>query len=169
VSDNAPPGTAPTIVEVNDAALAKASAYIEEEEGATSRYRGWLGGFTATMLVAMSLFHLFAAVDIVTAQVLRPVHVGFVLVLVFLLFPISRRFRNRLMWWDIVGALLGVATIAYLLAGGDAFWDRNTVPSPMTHTSRGSSWISAPTRPLMTCVAASSVEWPSAFPFTRNA
>lgn len=130
MSDNAPPGPAPTIVAIDGAALARASAYIEEEEGATSRYRGWLGGVTATLLVAMSLFHLFAAVDIVTAQVLRPIHVGFVLVLVFLLFPIARRFRNRLMWWDIVGALLGVATIAYLLAGGDAFWDRNTTPSP---------------------------------------
>ena len=37
----------------------------------------------------MSLFHLYAAVDIVPAQVLRPVHVGFVLLLVFLLFPIA--------------------------------------------------------------------------------
>ena len=127
---NAAPPPAPAVIEIDDARLAKASEYIEEEEGATSRYRGWLGGFTATLLVVMSLFHLYAAVDIVTAQVLRPVHVGFMLVLVFLLFPISKRFRNRLMWWDIVGALLGVATIAYLLAGGDAFWDRNTIPSP---------------------------------------
>jgi TRAP-type uncharacterized transport system fused permease subunit len=77
----------------------------------------------------MSLFHLYAAVDIVPAQVLRPVHVGFTLLLVFLLFPIAARYRNRLMWWDIVCALLGVATIAYLLAGGDDIWDRNTLPS----------------------------------------
>ena len=76
----------------------------------------------------MSLFHLYAAVDIVPAQVLRPVHVGWMLLLVFLLFPIAPRFRNRLMWWDVVGAALGVATIAYLLAGGDDFWDRNTLP-----------------------------------------
>jgi len=127
---NAAPPPAPGVIRIDDARLAKASEYIEEEEGATSRYRGWLGGFAATLLVVMSVFHLFAAVDIVIAQVLRPVHVGFMLVLVFLLFPIARRFRNRLMWWDIVGALLGVATVAYLLAGGDAFWDRNTVPSP---------------------------------------
>ena len=37
----------------------------------------------------MSLFHLYAAVDIVPAQVLRPVHVGWMLLLVFLLFPIA--------------------------------------------------------------------------------
>ena len=120
----------PAVVAIDDAQLAKAAAFIEEEEGATSRHRGWLGHVTATLLVAMSLFHLYAAVDIVPAQILRPVHVGFTLLLVFLLFPIAKRFRNRLMWWDVVCALLGVATIGYLLAGGDEFWDRNTVPNP---------------------------------------
>ena len=119
----------PIVVEIDDARLKKAEEFIEEEEGATSRFRGWLNYLTTTLLIAMSLFHLYAAVDIVTAQVLRPVHVGFMLLLVFLLFPIAKRFRNRLMWWDVIGAVLGVATIVYLLAGGDDFWDRNTVPS----------------------------------------
>ena len=119
----------PAVVAIDDARLSKAAEYIEEEEGATSRHRGLLGQVTATLLVVMSLFHLYAAVDIVPAQVLRPVHVGFTLLLVFLLFPIAKRYRNRLMWWDIVCALLGVATIAYILVGGDDFWDRNTVPN----------------------------------------
>src|SRR5689334_16157055 len=118
----------PAVVPIDDDRLAKAESYIEEEEGATSRHRGWLGIVTGALLVAMSIFHLYAAVDIVPAQVLRPVHVGFTLLLVFLLFPIIARYRNRLMWWDVVCALLGVATIAYLLAGGDDFWDRNTLP-----------------------------------------
>ena len=76
----------------------------------------------------MSLFHLYAAVDIVPAQVLRPVHVGWVLLLVYLLFPVASRYRNRLMWWDVVLAVASVATIVYLLQGGDDFWDRNTLP-----------------------------------------
>ena len=122
-------GDAPITVVIDDERLKKAEEFIEEEEGATSRYRGWLGHLAAGLLIAMSLFHLYAAVDIVTAQVLRPVHVGFMLLLVFILFPIARRFRNRLMWWDVLGAALGVATIAYLLVGGDEFWDRNTLPS----------------------------------------
>ena len=127
-----PQGMGETIaVVIDDERLKKAEQFIEEEEGATSRYKGWLGRLTTALLIAMSLFHLYAAVDIVTAQVLRPVHVGFVLLLVFLLFPIAKRFRNRLMWWDVIGAVLGVATIAYLLAGGDEFWDRNTLPSTM--------------------------------------
>ena len=114
---------------VTDAQLKRAEAYIEEEEGAVSRYRGWLGHLTTILLVVMSLFHLWAAVDIVPAQVLRPVHVGFVLLLVFLLFPIAPRYRNRLMWWDVVCAALGVATIVYLLTGGDDFWDRSVTPN----------------------------------------
>jgi TRAP transporter 4TM/12TM fusion protein len=34
------------------------------------------------------------------------------------------------MWWDVVGALLGLATIAYLLTGGDDVWDRSVTPTP---------------------------------------
>ena len=113
---------------VTDEAFKKAEEFIEEEEGAVSRFRGWLAGVTTTLLVAMSLFHMYAAVEIVPAQVLRPVFVGFVLLLVFLLFPIAARFRDRLMWWDVACAALGVSTIVYLLAGGDDIWDRNVVP-----------------------------------------
>ncbi|HEY2968136.1 MAG TPA: TRAP transporter fused permease subunit [Casimicrobiaceae bacterium] len=116
---------------VTDERLKKAEEFIEEEEGAVSRFKGWLDRATTALLVVMSLFHLYAAVEIVPAQVLRPVHVGFVLLLVYLLFPIARRYRNRLMWWDIACALLGVASIVYLLAGGDDIWDRNVVPTTL--------------------------------------
>jgi len=126
MSTPGPPLAAPA--EVSAEQLERAAAYIEEEEGAVSRFRGVLAHVTAALLVAMSLFHLYAAVWIVPAQVLRPVHVGFVLLLVFLLFPIAPRYRNRLMWWDVACAALGVATIVYLLAGGDDFWDRNSTP-----------------------------------------
>ena len=124
INDRAAPDVA-----VSEERLKAAEAFIEQDEGATSRYRGALAYFTTALLVVMSLYHLYAAVDIVPAQVLRPVHVGFVLVLVFLLFPITKRYRNRLMWWDVVGALVGFATIAYLIAGGDDFWDNNVTPS----------------------------------------
>ena len=41
---------------VTDEAFKKAEEFIEEEEGAVSRFRGWLGHVTTTLLVVMSLF-----------------------------------------------------------------------------------------------------------------
>ena len=42
-------------------------AYIEEEEGAQNRYRGVLAVIMTAAAVIMSLFHLYAAVEIVPA------------------------------------------------------------------------------------------------------
>lgn len=113
---------------VSDQQRKAAEQFIEEEEGATSHFGGGLALLVTVLLVVMSLFHLYAAASIVPTQVLRPVHVGFVLLLIFLTFPAARRLRDRLMWYDVLLGLLGVATIAYLLLGGDEFWDRSTWP-----------------------------------------
>src|SRR5213596_2657246 len=109
-------------------ALKKAEQFIEAEEGASNKLRGALGVFVSATAVVMSLFHLYSAYAIVPTQVLRPVHVGFVLFLSYLLFPASKRYRHRTMWWDWVAAFAAVAVIAYILQGGDDVWDRNTSP-----------------------------------------
>ncbi|SNT08782.1 TRAP transporter, 4TM/12TM fusion protein [Noviherbaspirillum humi] len=113
---------------ISDEAMRKVEQYIEEEEGAANRMRGWLGGFLTLVAVVMSLFHLYAAYAIVPTQVLREVHVAFVLFLSFLMFPIAKRFRHRIMWWDWLAAALSVAIVVYAVMGGDDFTDRNTVP-----------------------------------------
>jgi len=109
-------------------ALKKAEEFIEQEEGAASRYRGWFAWLVTALAVTMTLFHLYAAYDIVSAQVLRPIHVGFVLVLTFLLFPVAPRFRHRFMPWDMVTVIASIAVIWYLIAGGDDLTDRYTAP-----------------------------------------
>jgi TRAP transporter 4TM/12TM fusion protein len=114
---------------ISDEALRKAEEFIEEEEGAANRLTGWLGGFVKLVAVVMSVFHLYTAYAIVGTQTLRPVHVGFVLFLTFLMFPVSRRLRHRIMWWDWIAALLAVAVVCYLIMGGDDFTDRNTMPN----------------------------------------
>ena len=114
---------------VSDEALRKAELYVEEEEGAANRIKGWLGVFLTVVAVAMSLFHLYTAYAIVPTQTLRPVHVAFVLFLTFLMFPIAARFRHRIMWWDWLAALLAIAVVVYLILGGDDFTDRNTSPN----------------------------------------
>ncbi len=103
-------------------------AFIEEEEGAQNRYRGALAVIMTVLAVVMSVVHLYAAVEIVPAYILRPLHVGFALALVFVLFPMAQRFRHRLMWWDVILALASIAVVAYILYHGDTLGDRATVP-----------------------------------------
>jgi TRAP transporter 4TM/12TM fusion protein len=118
-------------VVVGEQALRRAEAYVEAEEGAANRLTGSLGATVSALAVAMSLVHLYAAYSIVPTQTLRPVHVAFVLVLSFLVFPASRRLRDRVMWWDWLGAAAAVLVVAYMLWGGDDFTDRNTMPGTM--------------------------------------
>jgi TRAP transporter 4TM/12TM fusion protein len=114
---------------ISDEALRKAEQYIEEEEGAANRLAGWLASFVKLTAVVMAVFHLYTAYAIVPTQTLRPVHVGFVLFLVFMLFPVGKRFRHRIMWWDWIAALLSIAAVLYAILGGDDFTDRNTTPA----------------------------------------
>ncbi len=117
-------------VAVSDEALQRAEQYVEEEEGAANKLKGWLGGFVRLVAFAMAAFHLYSAYAIVPTQVLRPVHVAFVLFLCFLVFPVAKRFRHRVMWWDWLAAALAVAVVVYAILGGDDFTDRNTSPNP---------------------------------------
>lgn len=117
--------------EIDDLTQAQLDSFIKQEEGDANDYRGWIGIFITLVAVGMSLFHLYAAYSIVPTQVLRTVHVGIVLFLVYLSFPIAARFKNRLMWWDILMAIASVGVVYYILTGGDDFMDRNTSPDPL--------------------------------------
>ncbi|HYL23043.1 MAG TPA: TRAP transporter fused permease subunit [Burkholderiales bacterium] len=114
---------------ISEEALKRAEELIEEEEGVQNRFTGAMAAFITAVAVVMSLFHLYASYAIVRTEVLRATHVAFVLFLSFLIFPIARRFRHRVMPWDWVMALLGVAVCAYLISQGDDFFDRSIVPN----------------------------------------
>ncbi|HKC42331.1 MAG TPA: TRAP transporter fused permease subunit [Burkholderiales bacterium] len=114
---------------VEAASVKRAEEFIEQEEGAQHRFKGAWGTFLFLVAIAMSLYHLYAAYGIVTTTTLRYVHVGFVLFLVFLLFPAVPRLRNRFSWLDAACAVVGVATVVYALVGGDDFLDRSTAPN----------------------------------------
>jgi TRAP transporter 4TM/12TM fusion protein len=117
--------------DIEAAALQKAEEYIEQEEGAANKLKGWLAAFVTLTAIVMSVFHLYTAYAIVPTQTLRPVHVSFVLFLVFLVFPVAARYRHRVMWWDWLAGLLAIAVVVYALQGGDDFTDRNTSPLPV--------------------------------------
>ena len=114
---------------VDEEALRKAEEFIEQEEGAARHFTGWTDRAITTIAVAMSLFHLYAAQAIIPAQILRAIHVAFVLFLCFLLFPAAKRFRDRVQWVDLVLSVLGVAVIVYLLVDFDAFIERAVTPT----------------------------------------
>lgn len=114
---------------ISTEALSRAEAYVQQEEGAGNRLIGLPAIIVTGIAVAMTLFHLYAAYDIVPTQELRYIHVVFVLLLSFLLFPFAGRFRNRIHWFDVIPALAGIVIIIYALWGGDDFLDRTTVPN----------------------------------------
>ena len=119
----------PEDVVVDDEARRKAEEFVEQEEGAVRRFTGKPEILVAVVAIAMSLYHLYAAHAIIPAHILRATHLGFVLFLLYLLFPAIRSQRDRIRWHDVVLALLGVATIAYLLLDFDDFIERAVEPT----------------------------------------
>src|SRR6187551_228456 len=125
---------------VSEDRLRQAEAYVEAEDGVVNRVIGWAGTLVTSIAVTMSLFHLYAAIagawpftdfPIITTQPLRYAHVAFVLMLCFLLFPMSARFRNRIRWWDVAAGITGAAILIYAIEGGEEFTDRATMPTPL--------------------------------------
>jgi len=116
-------------VVITEEALKEAEKYIEEEEGPSRRLTGRMDTFITIVAVAMSLIHLYAAIGIIMTQVLRGIHVMFVLFLSFLVFPSFKRFKNRIIWYDFVLALLGIAVIVYMLADFEEFIYRVVTPT----------------------------------------
>jgi TRAP transporter 4TM/12TM fusion protein len=124
-------GPAATDPAISQEGLRKAEEYVQQEEGAGRRLAGWAGIGVTAIAVAMSLFHLYAAYDIIPTQPLRYTHVAFVLVLTFLLFPLAARFRSRISILDLVLAALAVGILVYAIVGGEEFTDRATLPDRM--------------------------------------
>ncbi len=119
----------PQDVVVDEEARRKAEEFIEQEEGAVRRLTGKVEVLVAVVAIGMSLYHLYAAYAIIPAHILRATHLGFVLFLLYLLFPAVRSQRDHIRWHDVVLALLGVASIAYLLIDFDEFIERAVEPT----------------------------------------
>jgi TRAP transporter 4TM/12TM fusion protein len=104
---------------------------IEAEEGVMNRFGGVMAVVAVGVALVMSLFHLYAAWSIVPTTVLRFAHVGFTMVLGFMLFPVARRFRDRFPPWDWALVAAALYVVWYLIAGGDDLQDRIIFPEPM--------------------------------------
>lgn len=115
---------------ITEEQLKKAEAYVEEEEGPSRRLMGRMGIFITAVAVIMSVVHLYAAAGIIMTQILRGIHVMFVLFLTFLVFPSLNRFRNQILWYDYLLSALGVATIVYTFLDFEEFIYRSVTPTP---------------------------------------
>ncbi len=126
-----------TEVELDAATQAKITELIEEDEGATNKLGGWVGKALMWAAILTSLFHLYCAASgsppfgwapIVPTYILRPMHVGLVMALVFLMFPMAKSLRNRITWFDWLAAILSLGVVAYIIWQGDEFGERAILP-----------------------------------------
>ncbi len=113
---------------------------IEEEEGATNRFGGVLAAGITAFAVFVSVFHLYAAVagsppftntPIIATYLLRPLHVGMVLALIYMLFPMAPGLRSRINPLDWICAALSLLVIGYIVYQGPEFGDRAIDPDPL--------------------------------------
>ena len=125
---------------LDEARRRRVEELIEEEEGATNRLSGWLGRFVLWFAAGVSILHLYAAAagappfygtPIIPTYTLRPLHVGLVLALIYMLFPMLRAWRNRVTPLDWLCAAASLTIVAYINYQGPEFGDRAIDPDPL--------------------------------------
>ena len=113
--------------------LPKSAAEVEELvetfEGKTRHPTGLLGRAITTALVVMSLYHLWATTANVVTQIHRTIHLLFVLVLTFLVYPGWKGAARRIHPTDVVLSLASAAALGYVFVDFEGFIYRAVVPN----------------------------------------
>ncbi len=106
---------------------------IEEFEGEspTRKLEGAWRLITGVLAAALSLYALYWTQYSITTHVYRASFLLVVLVLTFVLYPGSRRARQRVPLYDILLALAAAGTLFYLLLIYESALQRITRPTPM--------------------------------------
>lgn len=88
-----------------------------DKEAVYRTFKGWFETFIRCLCVLFSAFHLYtAAMGAFPPQIQRSVHLGFVLTLVYLLYPArSDGDRTRLPWYDALLAVTGAFVCFYIV------------------------------------------------------
>lgn len=88
-----------------------------DKEATFRTFKGWLNIFIKILCILFSLFHLYtAAVGQYPPQIQRSIHLGFVLVLIYLLYPArATGSRHKLNWYDVLLAAAGAAVCGYII------------------------------------------------------
>lgn len=93
-----------------------------DKESTHRHFVGLLKILIAVIAISFSLFQLYtASFGLLPAQLQRAIHLGFVLLLGFLLYPASIfHDRKKLHWYDIILALIGFGITLYLVFNYEA-------------------------------------------------
>jgi len=108
--------------------LKKVEEVIEKEEGITRKHQAFWSIIVSVLAISCSLFALYCAIGTVTTQILRGIHLAFVLTLVFIHYPALARFRHKVNVMDLVLIALGLAAIGYMLVDFEEFIYRAVTP-----------------------------------------
>lgn len=88
-----------------------------DKESTYRTFKGWLEIFIRILCIAFSAFHLFtAATGAYPPQIQRAVHLGFVLVLIYLLYPArTKASKHKLPWYDPLLAAASALVCGYIV------------------------------------------------------
>lgn len=85
-----------------------------DRESAYRVLTGSRGLILSAVLILFSLFQLYSTWRIIPSTHMRPLHLGIVLFLAYLLYPASRKMcKDRLPWYDVVLAVLSLLVCLY--------------------------------------------------------
>lgn len=71
--------------------------------------------FVGALLILFSLFQIYTSIFTIQERQLRPVHLGFAMALVYLLYPAKRGLRrDRIEWYDLILAAASVVVTFYI-------------------------------------------------------
>ncbi|MCX8022996.1 MAG: TRAP transporter fused permease subunit [Syntrophorhabdaceae bacterium] len=142
------------VEELTDLQKEKIEKLIEEEEGVTRKVGGIWNWVITILAISMSIFSIFTTIRPVTTQIVRGIHVAFLLALSFLYYPMSKKYKNRVTAFDVVLSCLGVLCILYMLIDFEEFIYRAVTPEKwdrifgvlfillvLEATRRSSGWI----------------------------
>ena len=107
----------------------RAEGFLAEEEGPTDRQSGKIGIVITFTAVLMTLVHLYAAIWIVPTQILRWIHVMFVLFLIFLVYPALRGRKIKPQWYDYFLSFLTLGIFIYSFIDFEELISRAVVPT----------------------------------------
>lgn len=102
-----------------------------DAESAYRRLKGKIGLIVTLITISMSLFHFYTAgFGILEAMRQRAIHVSFMFVIGFLLWPAAKKFsREKLPWYDVILALLGLSVGGYILVNYKSLIFRAGLPT----------------------------------------